>query len=69
MDGSCFLKLDLNVSLGFLQLPGHPDGWQAVVPSLMGSPGGSKKKTDERSRNVLFFFKDGPEMGGNAEIG
>lgn len=40
VDGSCFLKLDLNVSLGFLQLPGHPDGWQAVVPSLIGHPAG-----------------------------
>lgn len=39
VDGSCYLKLTLNVSLGLLSLPGHPDGWQASFPAMMGHSG------------------------------
>lgn len=41
MDGSCFLRLELNASLGFLSVPGHPAGWQEVFPSLVGGLAGN----------------------------
>eukprot|EP00913_Durusdinium_trenchii_P025507 g23942.t1 len=40
VDGSCFLRLELNASLGFLSVPGHPAGWQEVFPSLVGHAAG-----------------------------
>ena len=37
VDGSCFLRLEMNVSLGSLSLPGHPAGWQSIFPPLVGA--------------------------------
>jgi len=56
VDGSCFLRVELNVTLGFLRLPGHPDGWQAVFPPLMGHAPGLNAALSR----LAYFSSAGP---------
>ncbi|CAE7277194.1 unnamed protein product [Symbiodinium pilosum] len=51
VDGSCYLKLELNVTAGQLSVPGHPSGWQEVFPSMMGHAAGLNAALDR-----LVFF-------------
>ena len=61
MDGSCFLRLELNVSVGLLSLPGHPEGWQQVFPPLVGHAAGLNAALQR-----LQFFP--PPLLGHAEL-
>jgi len=51
VDGSCYLRLELNVTDGQLSIPGHPDGWQEVFPGMMGHAAGLNAALDR-----LVFF-------------
>ena len=54
VDGSCYLKLTLNVSLGLLSLPGHPDtGLNHVEPPEFG---GNVSKAGWKILHFIGFF-------------